>query len=807
MPLGARLWVAALAVLLARAAVAEPPNLNELSERLQQEPFDLTADSLHYEIERELYVGSGHVVIKQSGRTLHADWVAFNRRTGAGVASGNVKLEDAGDTITADFIEFQLDTMQGSLYGARLDSTTSPFRATAAEIAKTGARTFSFRDGRFTTCHCPNPSDIDPWSLKSEQTDLKVEGYATARNTTFDVLGVPIAWLPWMVFPVKTQRQTGLLFPELSFGSLRGFEFGQPFFWAINDQAGLVLTPRYSATRGPSSSARFDFVSGEQSRGEIYGAYYHDEKITPFSPSNPYGRDRWSTSGALDWYLPGDLRFQTDYRFASDNDVPFDFRELETHRNDRFLESEASLSRPFASGRTGASVGATFVDDLQSPDNLDRDLFLLQRWPTARVDVLPGGMPGVPFVMPSLDVEYARFDALQRAQHVLPTALVGPHGEFLDTGVDGLPDPVPGGVTRSELGTGSDPYHDDFAAFGGTEGDGRFQEGEPLTDRGHRLLLQPRVALPLAWQGVSLLPELGWHETLYDSRNENFRDRGFVTTRVDLTTRLRRAYDGFVHVLEPRIGYALAYTGSQVRNPLFVPDTAVPLDRVRSLDLDNITRDSSDRIARASRATAGFSNYLYGMRPDGKRALLADVTLLGSYDAQSTRFDALIVDGRAFPLEHVDLAFHADYDPDSSLFDEGFAQASWNYSGIAFSGGYRWARRIPLFFENFGAGERFSGPPVNVQHINQVRGGVSVNLTPRWSLSYGAAYSLEGNLSLQNQGLVEYRSRCNCWAIGVEIKQDRTRGLDAKLVYKVLGLGGAPPPSRPTLLDGTEGLW
>src|SRR5882762_1584233 len=157
MPLGARLWIAALAVFLASAAVADPPNLAELSERLQQEPFDLTADSLHYDIERELYIGRGNVVIKQSGRTLRADWVAFNRKTGAGLASGNVQLEDAGDVVTADFVEFELETIQGVLHGARLESQTSRFRASAAEIAKTGARTYSFKKGVFTTCRCPDP--------------------------------------------------------------------------------------------------------------------------------------------------------------------------------------------------------------------------------------------------------------------------------------------------------------------------------------------------------------------------------------------------------------------------------------------------------------------------------------------------------------------------------------------------------------------------------------------------------------------------------------------------------------------------
>src|SRR5215470_3910551 len=146
MPLGVRLCIAALAVILARAVAADDTrNFSDLSERLKQEPFELTADSLHYDIERELYIGRGNVVIHQSGRTLRADWVAFNRNTGMGIASGRVQLEDGGDVVTADFVEFEVETIQGVLHGARLESESSRFRATAAEIEKTGARTYSFR--------------------------------------------------------------------------------------------------------------------------------------------------------------------------------------------------------------------------------------------------------------------------------------------------------------------------------------------------------------------------------------------------------------------------------------------------------------------------------------------------------------------------------------------------------------------------------------------------------------------------------------------------------------------------------------
>jgi lipopolysaccharide assembly outer membrane protein LptD (OstA) len=283
----------------------------------------------------------------------------------------------------------------------------------------------------------------------------------------------------------------------------------------------------------------------------------------------------------------------------------------------------------------------------------------------------------------------------------------------------------------------------------------------------------------------------------------DFRSRAIPTARVDVMTRLRRRFADFVHVLEPRAGYALAYSSrSQDRNALFVPATATPLDRVRALDLDSVTRDEADRIARANRVTAGFDNRVYGVGEDGVTALLLDATLLGLYDAEGEAFDALILDGHAYPYDTFDAAFHVDFDPGAGLLDEALADLRWSHpSGVAFNAGYRWAREIPLFFEDFQDGDRFDSH-TNVDHINQLRAGVSLDLTQRWSVSYALAYSLEGNQVLANRGLVEYLSRCGCWALGVEISQDTNRGVDAKLVYRLVGLSGDAPRPRQSLLDG-----
>ncbi|MEM7413595.1 MAG: LPS assembly protein LptD [Myxococcota bacterium] len=812
MPRQVRVWIAGvcavgvwIAALAAVPAGAQP--VADLPEELRNEPFELTADALSYEMERELYVARGRVKIVQHGRTLRADWAAFNRTTGLGVASGNVSLADGEDVVTADFVAFELDTVAGTLYGGALEAESTPFRAGAAEIEKTGPDTYRFREGRFTTCRCPDPEERVPWEISAEEADLQIEGYATAKNASVEILGVPVAWIPWLAFPVKTERQSGLLFPEFSFSSFNGFSAGLPFFWAIADEAGLILTPRYSTERGAGGAAFFDYAWSQESSGEVLAAFTRDQDIDAKTAAQPFGRNRWSLSGEHDWKLPGDLRFETDFGFASDNQVPFDFDELNSRRSDRYLRSEARLGRGFGElDALGVSVGAQFVDDLQSPDDLDRDRFVLQRWPTARVDLLPVALPGAPFLVPSVDVDYAWFEARERAEGELPSAVLGPGGLFLDTGIDALPNGIAGLTGAREPGGLPDNHTDDFATTGGSEGDGRFQEGEPLTDRGHRVIVHPRIAAPLDWRGIQVVPEVGWRQSLYDSRLRGFQERGYATARVDATTRLSRDFGGWRHVLEPRAGYALVASSSQRRDPLFRPATAVPLDRVRGLDLDAVVRDDADRVRRAQRATLGFDNRFYRNDSDGS-SLLADVTLQGLFDIEEEVFDALILEGRAFPLQGLDLRFHGDLDPDEGRVDEALASATWSHPvGVSLQGEYRWARDIPEVFEAFGAGDRFDERS-RIDHIQQLEAGVSLDLTARWNLRYQMAYSIEGDLVLTNRGVLEYLSRCECWAAGIVVSEDRTRGVDVKFVYRLVGFGDTPVRRSEGLLDGFGGLW
>ena len=82
--------------------------------------WDITADSISYERERDVYTARGNVRIVQPGRSLRADWVAFSNTTRRGIATGNVEIEDQGQKLEADVIHFGLDDLRGILLGGRL---------------------------------------------------------------------------------------------------------------------------------------------------------------------------------------------------------------------------------------------------------------------------------------------------------------------------------------------------------------------------------------------------------------------------------------------------------------------------------------------------------------------------------------------------------------------------------------------------------------------------------------------------------------------------------------------------------------
>lgn len=770
--------------------------------------WDITADSISYERERDVYTARGNVRIVQPGRSLRADWVAFSNTTRRGVATGNVEIEDQGQKLEADVIHFGLDDLRGILLGGRLEGKNTPFLATGEEVRKLGEQQYEFKQGSFTTCRCPDDGK-EPWVIHSEAAELEIGGYGTAHNTVVDVLGVPVFWLPWMRYPLLTDRATGLLFPTFNSSNRTGLDVGLPFFWAALPNLNVTLTPHFLTERGFKPEVELEYVFGEKSYGEFFASgILGDDEVDPDDPDTPYSDDRYALAWLHDQHLPAGFRGKIDGRLFSDNVYPFDFREFSAYRNDRYVESVGFLEKQFgALGRFGFFGGARYADDIQNPDDLDRDRFLLQR----AGELALAGMPhpvvdDLPFEL-AFDTQLVNFAPREDAESFLGFGTVVGDDQFLDTGIDALPSQKePGFFDPSTMPDPLDPHEDNFDPLtgGGSEGDGRFQEGEPLMDRGQRLLVNPRVALPLRLADVAeLRTEVGYHGTFYNTHAQSLETRHLGTAQLDLRTRLRRelelpfAAGRATHLLEPRLAWTGITDVSQDDNPLLVPRGAVLQERLRQLELGNVLRDPSDRIEETNAVTLAFGNRLFVPTPPGEKGILepprlfADVTLSGAWDFADSDLRNLFLDGVLFPARQWRTRFNTGWDLDESeisevLFEFAYSDEYGNDLGVA----YRKVRDVPVFFDNFSIeDERFDEAETSFDEINQVELFARYAFTRFWAASYRLRFSFEDSIALTNQAGLEYVSRCKCWALRLEFEQDRQAGYQAGVRYRIVGLG------------------
>lgn len=787
-----------LAVGLALSAWSAP-HADLLPEFDRDSGVEITADRIQFFVERDLYVAEGHVHIVQEEKSLRAEWATFSTATRLGVASGDVDFAGGAQKIDAEFVQFDVDSLEGVIFGGDLDLGTRNLRIAAEEFVRHGEDRYEIFDARFTTCRCPDPDDTSPWEIHAEHSDVEVGGYGTSRNATFEVLGVPAIWFPWIMYPVKTERQTGLLVPDVGIGGRNGFSFALPFFWAARPDTNVIYAPGWLQKRGFTQSLEVQTLYGETSKTELLASFTWDEKPPPSgerpAPGQPQptvGQARGAVALAHDQELPKDARFKISGIWTSDNEYLFDFNDFPELRRNRFLESVAFAYRNGADvGRFGAGLSSWYAEDVQSTTYNDRDPFLLQRLVDVDVSWLDGPLAGLPWLGLAVDTDYEYFgrragvlDTFAERGYVDMPNIVG--DRFADTGISATPNDLPG-----------DPA---------TRGDGLFEEGEPLYDEGHRFTIHPRLSFPMRLNdAVEWNTEIGWKQTLYASRQKHFRERGLATALSNLQVEMVRTFGKGTpleveHRMVPRVSWAfVSRAGGQEKNPLFVPRTAVTQFRVRQRALENVILDNADIIPETNQVVFAWDHRFY-QGTGLNKLLLGEFGIGFSYDfASNERGGRLIAEGRHLKFGPSSSRFQIVFDTRRAKIDElaAVTSISWPWE-IQTSFGYRFVPDGPDFYESYTTA-RFRRYTSRFDEINQLSGAVSFPLGKRLRAAYAANYTFSGEFFLTNAATLDYVSPCGCWSAGVRLSASRDDQLRVQFRYTVVGLGdnmGSGPGGR-----------
>jgi len=239
------------------------------------EPAPTSGVPVEWEAERQTRVGntwtlSGGVVVRYRDYILRADKVVYDQSTTELDADGHLQVAGGPNDVLiyADYGDMRLNmhtarffSVHGSQGVRRLGrtsvySTTTPFFFTGRVVLETGEGNYQIIDGTMTNCRLPKPD----WQIISRSIKLE-NGEASTANALFKFLNVPIFYLPYLRHPVdETGRETGFLIPVVSTGSsIRGYTFGEQFYWVISRSMDMTVGTEYYSKRGWAPNGDFRY--------------------------------------------------------------------------------------------------------------------------------------------------------------------------------------------------------------------------------------------------------------------------------------------------------------------------------------------------------------------------------------------------------------------------------------------------------------------------------------------------------------------------------------------------------------------
>jgi LPS-assembly protein len=248
----------AIAVLAAMAARAQFAGLSAGGGPpvSRDQPVFYQADSAQYDRDAGIVTLTGHVEIWQGDRVLRADKVTYDRTTGVAAATGHVALlEPDGQVLFSNYAE-----LSGGMKEGVLRDLTAQLAENGKLAANGGRRTNGqineLSRAVYTTCNLckKHPNEPPLWELRArsavqDTVDKRIE----YRDAVLDIYGVPVAYFPYFTHAdPSVKRQSGFLVPSLGQSSALGAYFALPYFWAIDPQQDLTITPEVAADEGPA---------------------------------------------------------------------------------------------------------------------------------------------------------------------------------------------------------------------------------------------------------------------------------------------------------------------------------------------------------------------------------------------------------------------------------------------------------------------------------------------------------------------------------------------------------------------------
>ena len=566
-------FATALVILITVAVVASAEAHDQLPGDDRTKPWHITADEITYDQKADQYIAKGNVTITKKDKKLTADFVRFDYRTMEVLAIGHVIMTVGEDILIGSSMEMDLGAEIGTVYNGTIFFKANNFYIKGDKIQKLGKNSYAADKVSITTCDGDRPA----WKITGKNLRVTIEGYGFVNHAALWAKKVPVLYTPFLVFPAKLKRQSGLLPPQIGYSDRKWEEYIQPFYWAISESSDATFYAHHMGRRGDKFGLEYRYILDDKSKGALMYDFFNDRKVddSVLNSNSDWGyeddnelrpnSDRYWFRMKHDQSMPLGFFAKLDLDFVSDQDYLHEFRDGYTG----FDKTEEYFSKNFSRE----------LDDYDDPVRVNR-LNLKRSWSKY-----------------SLNAEVRWYDNV-----------INRRWKDRDTTLQKLP-LIEFDGSRQQLPT--TPFYFDL--------DSEYiyffrKDLATAQTTGHRVDLHPRFYLPLRLGNYfSFEPSFGLRETAWyidkyeDSSTKTDRtlSREIYDIKLDLSSEIFKVYhikwekiDGIKHIVTPQVVYDYIPDQDQDKYPSF---------------------DSIDRIEKQNLLTYSITNTLISKSRESKK--------------------------------------------------------------------------------------------------------------------------------------------------------------------------------------------
>ena len=323
----------------------------------------------YYEVGDSLLL-QGQARVSHKGAELEAAEIVFRRDLdqvearaaldSLGRVVGRPVLRQGDQTLRGERIIYNLSTEQGTILKGKIHRDKGFY---AGHLIQTRSSTeFHVHQGSYTTCDDDHPH----FDFYSPRIKVIAGDMAVARPVYFRIKERRLLWIPFYIFSLREDRQSGILTP--SFGQ-RSPRFGSSqsewelrnlgYYLAPNDYWDLSLAADLRQRSGWLGRARLNYAARYRFRGNVR-TQFENRQDGRTASHNWRLEFRHSQELGRDASLRADGTFQSNNSFAQDNSASLQ------DRLNRTLRSNLSYTRRWRGSGNSLSLKASQTKNLDT---------------------------------------------------------------------------------------------------------------------------------------------------------------------------------------------------------------------------------------------------------------------------------------------------------------------------------------------------------------------------------------------------------------------------------------------------------